>query len=154
MNLGHLVARELGVDPQHVLLLRHSNRKVAALRRAGCDIEHDYTLVQPTDTKYDFRAAEKLPIEVVVVIVDDAIYAIFQITGVNRTGSTRTLTSPQYNQFDIEQGYRERDAKEFSAVKIESKLLNRKVFGWTSPRNAVARYGCRLFENVAISLSK
>jgi hypothetical protein len=153
MNLGYLVACELGVDPQHVLLLRHSNKKIAALRRAGCDIEHDYTLVQPTDSKYDFRATEKTQIEVVVVIVDDAIYAIFQITGVNRTGTTRTLTSPQYNLFDMEQGYRERDAKEFSAVKIESKYLKHKVIGWTSPRNAVARYGGLLFENVAISIS-
>lgn len=88
MNLGHSVARELGVDPQRILLLRHSNKMIAALRRAKCDIDHDYTLVQPIDSKYDFLATAKPPIQVVVVIVDDAIYAIYRITGVKRTGTT------------------------------------------------------------------
>jgi len=151
MDLGHLVAGEVGVDPQCVLLLRHSNKKTAALRQADCDIVHDYTLVQPTNSKYDFYAADKLPIQVVVVIVDDAVYAVYRITGVKRTGTTRSLTSPAYNRFDIEQGYEERYAKEFSAEQFQSKVLKRKVIGWTSPRNAVARYGGRLFDSVTVS---
>ena len=150
MNLGHLVASEVGIHPQHVLLLRHSNKKVADLRQAKCDIGHDYTLVQPTNSKYDYYSADKPAIQVVVVIVDDAVYAVYRITGVQRTGTTRSLTSQAYNQFDIEQGYEERDAKEFSAVKVESKVLKHNVVGWTSPRNAVARYGGRLFDKVEI----
>ena len=57
MNLASLVAKEVGVDPQHVLLLRHSNKSVAALEREGASIE-EYTLVQPTDSRYDYFALE------------------------------------------------------------------------------------------------
>lgn len=151
MNLAYTVASEVGVDPQNVLLLRHSNRKVSVLRKMKCDLEHDYTLVQPTDSKYDFYAAGKPPTKIVVVIVDDAVYAVYSISGIKRTGTMRSLTSPAYNFFYIQEGNPDSEAKEFSAVKLNSKTLQCKVTGWTSPRNAVARYGGRLFENVCIS---
>lgn len=152
MNLGYTVADEVGVDPQNVVLLRHSNRKVSALRKMKCDLEHDYTLVQPTDSKYDFYAAGKPLAKVLVVIIDDAVYAVYSIAGIKCTGTIRSLTSPAYNRFYAQEGYADCEAREFTAVKLESMTLNSKVIGWTSPRNAVARYGGSLFENVRVSI--
>ncbi len=147
MNLARTVAAEASVDPQHVVLLRQSNRRTAALSRAGGTLE-GYTLVQPIDSKYDFAAAGKLPIHIVVAIVDDKVHAVYRITGVEKTGTTRSLTTAGYNRFDQAAGYRERPAKRFSAEELKSRCLDRPIVGWTSPRNAVARYGGKMFDNV------
>ena len=82
MNLASAVARESGVAVKQVMLLRHANGKVAALFRAGGQIE-EYTLVQPTDSKYDFRATGRPPIKVVAVIVNDHVFALYEIPALN-----------------------------------------------------------------------
>jgi len=149
MNLGQLVALENGVDQQNVLLLRHGNRKVESLLQAGGTIE-EYTLVQPTGSKYDFHAANKPPIQIVVVIVNDAVFAVYHIMDVEAEGTTRNLTSPAFALWDIEQGYPELNAKRFSAEVLSSRSLGRAVVGWRSKRNAVARYGSSLYGSVEI----
>ena len=149
MNLGHSVAAEAGVHPEEVLLLRHGNAKTRAVRAAGGTLE-EYTLVQPTDTKYDFLARGKPPISVVVAIVDDRVHAVYRILGVEEEGTTWSLTSPGFNKFDKEAGYPELPAKRFRAESIASQVLRRRVVDWANPRLAVARYGSKTFESVSV----
>lgn len=147
MQLADAAARESGVDPEHIMLLRHANGKVASLLRAGASIE-EYTLVQPTDSKYDFRAFGKTPIEVVAVVVNDHVYGLYKITGVERTGTTHSLTSAAFRAFDTAMGYPIRAAKRFSGHQLSCTFKGKAVSGWSSPRNAVARFGGKLFQEV------
>ena len=150
MNLASLVAKEVGVDPQHVLLLRHSNKSVAALEREGASIE-EYTLVQPTDSRYDYFAERYPRIGCVVVVVHDHVHSVYHVQGVAAQGTTHTLTSAAYVRFDTKQGFLPCPAKRFRAKLIEhSRALGRPVLGWSSPRTAVARFGGRLFESVEV----
>ena len=152
MNLAALVAKEVGVDPQNVMLLRHSNSRVAALLREGASIE-EFTLVQPIDSRYDFLASGRIPIRIVIAIVNDHVHAIYRIDGVeDENGTTQSLTSPAYARFDIKQGYLPRPAKRYCAMRIEhSRSLGQAVRGWTSPRTPVARYGEKLHKGVEVN---
>jgi hypothetical protein len=149
MNLARLIAAEANVDPQDVLLLRHSNTRIEGLKRAGGTIE-EYSLVQPTDTRYDFIPDGKTPIKVVATVVSDKVHAVYRILGIEKTGTTRSLTSLGFRRFDIELNYPERNAKRFSAEVLQSTATGKFVTGWTNPRSAVARYGGKLFETVEI----
>ena len=147
MNLARTVAAEAKVDSQFVMLLRHGNVKTAALRRAGGTLE-EYTLVQPLNSRYDYLAEGRPPISIVVAIVDDKVHFVYRILGVEKTGTTRSLTSRGFNRFDQAAGYPELPARPFNAEPIASRTLNRLVTGWASPRNAVARYGSKAHDSV------
>ena len=147
MNLAHTIALEHGVDPQLILLLRHGNTKTRALLQAGGTLE-EYTLVQPIDSKYDFHANGKPPVSIVVAIVEDKVHFVYRILDVERLGTTLTLTSLGFKRFDEAAKYKERPARKFSAEPLASRSLQRPVVGWTSPRNAVARYGTKMFSSV------
>lgn len=149
MNLARLIADETNSQLDQIMLLRHSNSKTKGLLQAGATIE-EYTLVQPTNSKYDFLADGKPPIQVVVAIVNERVHAVYKIAGVERVGTTRTLVSGNFRQFDIQQGYPELPAKLFRAEQLSSAWLGQSIRGWTSPRNAVARNGTRLFDRVEV----
>jgi hypothetical protein len=147
MHLATTVAAEAHVDPQSVMLLRHGNRKTAALLREGGTLE-EFTLVQVKDSKYDFLATGKHLIEVVIAIVNDRVHFIYKVAGVERTGTTRSLTSKGFNRFDIAAGFPELPAKRFRANLLHSRTTGLAVSGWNSPRNAVAKYGSKTFNAV------
>ena len=150
MNLGKLISRESNVAPEHIMLLRHSNTLLPALLNAGGTIE-EYTLVQPSNSRYDFHADGKPQINVVAVIVNDVVHVVYRILGVERHGTTRTLVSPKFQRFDVAHKFPERDAKLFTAEEIQSTAVTRPIRGWTSPRTPVARFGGILFESVEIN---
>jgi hypothetical protein len=149
VNLGYLVAQEANVRPEEVMLLRHSNRNVAALRKLAVPLEA-YSLVQPTNSKYDFLADERTKVRAVAVIVDDKVYAVYKITGIEETGTTYSLLPAQFRKFDEARQYEERPARRFSFEEVKSISRGKPIAGWTSPRSAVARYGGRLFEKVEV----
>ncbi len=51
-KLGKLVAREANIAVEHVMLLRHSSRRVNAIVKGGGTVE-DYTVIQPTGSEFD-----------------------------------------------------------------------------------------------------
>lgn len=149
MNLGHLISQEVNVHPDEVMLLRHSNKNLVALEKLDVPIE-EYSLVQPINSRYDFLADEKTKIRVVAVIVRNKVWAVYKITGIEETGTTYDLMRPQFRKFDEARNYEERPAKRFSFETVESSCRGKEISGWTSPRNAVARYGSSLFEKVEV----
>ena len=148
MSLGHAVAHEQHVRPDQVLLLRHSNSKVKSLLAAGGKVS-EYTSVQPTDSIYDFLATGRPDIEVIAVIVNDHLHGVFRVDGVEKVGTTRTLVSQAFRDWDAALGYPERPARRFLLAELPSKYKGRAVVGWSSPRHPVARYGHRMFDNAA-----
>lgn len=149
MNLGHLVACEADLQPHEVMLLRHSNSEVHRLRGFGASLD-DYTLIQPMNSRYDFLADGKPPIQVVVVIVDDTVYSVLKITGIRRVGTTLSLGSSEFRRFVSAVHGKALPARQFSSEEIPSSALKRRIRGWTSPRTAVARSNGRLFASVEI----
>lgn len=153
MNIASYFASQTGVEPQHLMLLRHSNTKLQALARAGASIE-EFTLLQPTNSRYDYYAEGRDPIRCVVVIANDHVEAIYRILGIKSIGTTHSLASAAFLKYDQSQGYPELPAKLFAAQEVQmDRLMGQPVMGWTSPRTAVARYGGRLFQTVEAELA-
>jgi hypothetical protein len=150
MNLADFIAKEQKVTHDQIMLLRHSNRMVKKLLKAGASIEEDYTFVQPDNSSYDFRADGLTPISVLVVIVNDLVYGVYRIDGVLQRGMTHALTSPNYVAVDIAEGYSDTKAKKYAWSAFISKAQGRAVIGWTSPRTPVARYGHKMFKSVEL----
>ena len=152
MSLAAAVAQEANIDLRSVMLLRHASGKVDALLAHGASIE-EYTLLQPTDSKYDFHATNRGPIQVVAVVVNGKLHALYRIAGVKRIGTTHSLASPAFLRFDKAMHYGPRPAKLFSGRELSSNLVGRAVEGWSSPRNAVARFNGKLFREVCFAKS-
>lgn len=129
MILATLIATEAGVDAERVMLLRHSNNIVKKLLARGSSVE-EYTFTQPTGSKYDYTDPTNPPIEVIVVIVNDEVYGVYRVLGVEREGTTYTLTSKAHRDFDIERGTIDRDAKRFRMEQVPSASIGSPVSGW------------------------
>jgi 5-methylcytosine-specific restriction endonuclease McrA len=129
MVLASIVAREAGVLPDRVMLLRHSSSNVQDILARGGSLE-EYTFVQPTGSKYDFLHQDKAAIEVVVVIIDDAVHGVFRVLGVKQEGTTYSLVSDTLRQRDRERGHSEAPAKRFEMAPIPSITIGRRVRGW------------------------
>lgn len=89
----------------------------------------------------------------VVAIVEDHVHSVYRIMGIERTGTTRTLVSDNFRNFDIALGYPELPAKLFIGVLLDSASLGLLVRGWISPRNSVARSDGSLFDTVEVDLA-
>lgn len=129
MILASIVATEAGVSPDLVMLLRHANSIVAELLARGSSLA-EYTSVQPTESKYDYLDPNHHAVEVVVVIVDDAVHGVFRVLGVEEEGTTFSLTSEAHRQYDQERGKEDRPAKRFALQPIPSTTIGRPVRGW------------------------
>lgn len=99
MKLGELVAAETGIPVQSLMLLRHSNESIRALRTYGASVE-EYTAIQPPGAIYDYLRDPDAPISAVVVIVDDRVYGVYRIAGILRTGLSPNIASPAYAAFE------------------------------------------------------
>lgn len=150
MNLATFIANEQQIDPQAVLLLRHGKGKTDALRRAGASLD-EYSLVQPTNTRYDYLATDRPPIRCVVVIVDDHVQMVYRIEGIEAEGTTYSLTSEAYIRFDTQQGNPPVPARRFLATRLTaSHAIGKRVSGWSSPRTTVARHGGVIWDRAEI----
>ncbi len=129
MSLASIVAAEAGVSADVVMLLRHANSIVTELLERGSSLA-EYTSVQPSGSKYDYLDPNRHAVEVVVVIVDDAVHGVFRVLGVEEEGTTYSLTSMAHRQFDQERGKKDRPAKRFLLQPIPSVTIGRPVRGW------------------------
>lgn len=152
MILATLIATEADVDAGKVMLLRHSNNIVKKLLERGSSVE-EYTFTQPTGSKYDYTDPTKPPIEVVVVIVNDEVYGVYRVLGVEREGTTYSLTSEAHKDFDVERGISERDAKRFRMEQVPSASIGRPVTGWEGrSRTPVQRSDGSFFWSIEVAV--
>ncbi|WP_234987687.1 HNH endonuclease [Novilysobacter spongiicola] len=149
--MAELVARELDVPPEDIMLLRHSSESVKKLLATGGTVE-DYTYTQPTGSAYDYHHPDKTPIKVVVVIVRDRVYGVFKVLGVEREGTTYSLTSAAHRRFDIERGKPPRPAKRFSMLPVHTAYADLTVQGWEGrSRTAVQRSDGSFFLEIVVA---
>lgn len=150
MELATAVASVAGVSSNDVMLLRHSSNTVAQLLRAGATIA-EYTEVQPIGSKYDYLDEEQGAVSVVVVIVNDRVHGIFRVLGVQREGTTYSLTSAAHRHFDEKRGKKERPARRYRLEAIPTDLVGAAVHGWESrERTAVQRSGGGFFHAIEV----
>ena len=152
-NLAEALAKEFEVSPERILLLRHFKGKLKAIEAAGAEVD-EFTLTQPKDTPYDFRAEGKEPVELVVSISGDHVHAVFRIRGLEAEGSNRVITSTSFRALDGAMKYPERIVRRFKGSRLKSKWVGGTVTGWTNPRLGVARAGGKLFGSVKVTLPK
>ncbi|MCV2366439.1 HNH endonuclease [Paucibacter sp. DJ1R-11] len=149
MNLAALISSENGVAKDAILLLRHGNDSVAALRKCGATVE-EYTALQPIESKYDYWHPKRPRISFVCVIVDDKVYGVFKVTGVQAEGSSKDLASAEYLAFDS--GKSKRLCRRFALHEVPSLAVGQRVSGWERgrTRTPVQRLGNEFFGEVSI----
>jgi hypothetical protein len=111
----------------------------------------EYTFIQPTDSKYDYRARGKTPVTIVAVIVDDRVFGVYRVEGIEKEGSTYSLASAAHREFDIEREKPDRPARRFRMTALPSRAVGAAVTGWEGrQRTPVARSGQALFARIEV----
>ncbi|WP_312376246.1 HNH endonuclease [Stutzerimonas nitrititolerans] len=153
MSLAELVANEFHVALDSVMLLRHSSESVKKLLATGGTVE-DYTFTQPTGTAYDYAHPNKQPIERVIVIVQDRVYAVYRVLGIEKEGTTYSLTSAAHQRFDVERSKPPRPARRFLMQPLSSTYTGLAIHGWEGGRSrtAVQRSGGAFFSQISVSV--
>ena len=150
MKLAEFIAQRCHVALDRVMLLRHSGENIAALRYLGGTVE-EYTAIQPTDSKYDYHRLGEPEVKVVVVVLDDQVYAVFEITGVEAEGSTFELFSPAHLAFDTQRGRVARAARKYRLDRVPTAVDGLPVTGWERrQRTPVQRCRGRFFFEIEV----
>jgi hypothetical protein len=151
LNLADLVIRETEVPAEEIMFLRHGNDSIGRLRHFGVTIE-EFTSLQPAGEKYDYFHPGKPRISVVVVIVEDRVYGVYRVHGVEKEGPTYSVASEAYKRFDAERSKSEVLCRLFKLVPIVSVCTGLLVRGWEGgrTRTPVQRYGDKFFSQVEV----
>lgn len=152
--LAALVAAEHNVPLSEVMLLRHSDQRIRELLAAGATVE-DYTFTQPIGSRYDYAAPDRPLVTLVVVIVEDRVYGVYRMGGVEREGTTYSLTSEAHQSVDIRHARPERPARRFVMTPLQSASLDANVRGWERrARTTVQRLGGGFFHEISVELEE
>jgi len=151
-RLAHLVGSEAGVAAERVAFIRHSSDSVLMLTKFGASIE-EYTAVQPVGSKYDFTHPDKPQVSVVVVIIQDKVYAAYRLLGVAATGSSTDVSSPEYAQFDQARGKATRHCHRFQLARLPTRAAGLRVSGWEGrARTPVQRVDDSFFDQIMVDV--
>jgi hypothetical protein len=132
--LADLIQRETQTPLEQIMLLRHSNAEIAKVRQHDVSID-EYTAMQPIDSKYDFHRSGTQKIAIVAVIVDDRVYAVYRVAGVEAEGSVYSLGSSAYQRFERSRNKDDRECRRFSLISLPSVSIGLPVRGWDSSRS-------------------
>jgi hypothetical protein len=150
VGLAAAVSHDTGVAVREILLLRHAPLTIRALLKRGGTVQ-EYTALQPTDTRYDFRHRERSADRLLVVVVDDRVYEVYEVTGVAAEGTTYSLASPEHRATDVADNKPERPAKLFELAPVASRVVGQPVRGWAGrERTTVQRAGERFFGEIEV----
>ncbi|HTM52577.1 MAG TPA: hypothetical protein VL175_01035 [Pirellulales bacterium] len=137
MKLIDAIHNQTGEAREHLVLLRHSNARVNKLRQLGGSVDTDYTFIQPRKTRYDYDFhADRL----VAVVVDDRLFSVYRVAGIEAEGNSYELGSAAYRQLQIFYRQLNRPAYRFKMERIDIAGIGNPIFGWTSPRSTTLRY--------------
>jgi hypothetical protein len=153
MNLAKFVADEMQVQAEQIMLLRHSNSMIAKLRQFGALIE-EYTCIQPADSPYDFSRPDNASIVVVVVIVDDRVYGIYQVAGVEAEGTNYDLGNANHQAFERHENNNvpPLPCRRFQLIPVASVVLGLSVSGWNAPIQTILKSHAPMFHQISILL--
>ena len=132
------------------MFLRHSNDSTRFLAECGASIE-EYTAIQPVGSKYDYFRDPQHPIEAVAVIVEDKVYSVFRVVGIERIGSSYEIASPNYVEFDRRRQRPARECRYFRLEQLPCSAVSRTVRGWERrTRTPVQRHEGSFFNEIEV----
>ncbi|MGH8122790.1 MAG: HNH endonuclease [Rudaea sp.] len=153
VKLAEFVAREVGVSTDNIMLLRHSSSGVEHLKTLGVTVQ-DYTIVQPIGSRYDYRDPRRVRIDIVAVLVDNQVHAVYRILGVEKEGTTYSLNVPALTLDDKKKSRSDRPARRFRIVEIKSAATGKTITGWERrQRTPVQRSNDKFFYEIGVDVT-
>jgi len=153
MKLADLIRQETGVDSAHTMFLRHTTSSLLLLHQQGASVE-EYTAIQPIGSRFDFLRDGTPPTSVVVVICNDAVYGVYIVDGVDVTGMTNEICTPEYRAFQRARGKPPRMCRKFRLLRLPSGSAGYTVSGWGGREiAAVQRGGDGFFDEIEVDAS-
>lgn len=150
MKLAELIRQETGVDSAQTMFLRHTNSSLMLLRQQGASVE-EYTALQPIGSRFDFLRGGTTPTSLVVVICNDKVFGVYRLDGVDATGLTDQICTPEYRAFQQARGKPSRMSRRFRLLPLPSGSIGAKVSGWEGREiAAVQRGGDGFFEEIEV----
>lgn len=151
MSIAEFVSRKFDIPLENVMLLRHSNATIDLLLKHGGTIE-EYTAVQPIGGKFDYTCPGKEPIQLLVVIVRDKVFGVYKVLGVEKQGTTFSMTSTAHQNFDRARDKPDRPGKRFKLDRLTTVLDGRAIRGWEGPltRTSVQRANGKFFLDISV----
>lgn len=155
MSLVELVSHETEVNPQNLMLLRHSNQKVRDLPKWDATV-HEYTAIQPIGKKYDYYHPTKPRTEIVVVLVEGHVNSVYRVCGIDKKGTNYSLNRPAYRRFQDTQSKPRPvvPARRYNLESISSQAIGLPITGWEGrQQTTVQRSDGKFFYDVKVPLS-
>lgn len=148
MKLSEAVSKITGNEQQFIVLLRHSNSRMDLLTSLGGSVEN-YTLIQPTTSRYDFR-----PYKALCVVVYDKVHSIYLIEGIEKEGMTWDLIDKGNLEMDKINHKGSRPAVRYKATRLHNFPIDgMEVIGWKSAGiQPVAKMGDLLFDSLKVDI--
>lgn len=144
MKLAELASKETGIPVDAIMLLRHSNESVEQLTQCGATVS-EYSAIQPVGSRYDFYRDLKLPIQAVIVVVNDKVFAIYKVAGIVASGTNYDLATPQYARFDAMRNKLPLSCHKFELVPLKFSVLGCPVRGWDRRTRTPVQRSCDSF---------
>jgi len=158
MRLVEAVQRKTGADFSEIMLLRNANWRSSGLHARGGSME-EWISVKRKNTRFDYRADGKPPINVVVVIVrdrergHDCVFGVRRVLGVDSDGTPNSLASEPLRHSYKDIGREDAPARKFKMEAINSALDGAPIAGWEGREIAGAlRSDGNLFWDIEVEL--
>lgn len=158
MQLVQAVRQKTGVDFPQIMLLRNANWRADGLLARGGSME-EWISIKTKNTRFDYRAADKPPIDVVVVIVRDhdrgrdCVFGVRRVLGIQAEGTPSSLATETLRQSYVECGLEDAPARKFTIESFESELDGAPITGWEGKEIAAAlRSEGKLFWEIEVDL--
>lgn len=150
MILVNLIRQETGVPLEEIMLLRHSSSELDTARKFDVPIE-EYTAIQPIGTRYDFFYPGRTRITIVVTIVNDRVYAVYRVSGIEAEGAISELASESYLRFERSREKSDKAARRFALDAHPSSATGLAIHGWENrTRTPVQRLGDGFFDKIEV----
>jgi len=118
------------------------------LTSLGGSVEN-YTLIQPTTSRYNFLSYKAL-----CVVVYDKVHSIYLIEGIEKEGMTWDLIDKGNLEMDKINHKSSRPAVQYKATRLQNSPIDgMEVIGWKSAGiQPVAKYGAPLFNKLSVEV--
>jgi 5-methylcytosine-specific restriction endonuclease McrA len=149
-KLADQVSKETGKPFEEIMLLRHGNNSISLLKKYGVSID-EYTASQPINNRYDYNFPQNKPIRIVVVVIQDQVFGVYEVLGIDAEGTNYSITSPAYQRFERERNIPEVDCRRYFLKPIYSSVVGSTISGWENrSRTTVQRSNNSFYHDILI----
>jgi 5-methylcytosine-specific restriction endonuclease McrA len=150
LNLAALIAEETGAALEQIMYLRHSNKEVPKLLRCGVSIE-ELSSIHEIGSIYDYMSGKRPSVSVVVVIVFDRVYGVYEVAGVETTGTFDDIATAEFQSYAVDLVGKNIQCRKYHLTPVQSICLGLSVRGWEGKGiSRVQRHDLSLFHNIDV----